>query len=248
MRLRRAARPSLALFLLLVALAASCARGGIGREYEYEEQLYLDLDGSATLVLNTSLHALVALRGLPVNPDPAVRFDRVAVRRLFEAPGVEVTRVSRAWRRDGRRFTQVVLDVEDVATLATVAPLSWSTISYVPQGDQVVYTQRIGASTNAPAANVNWTGEELVAFRYHLPSKITFHNAPTREVERGNILTYEQRLSERLAGVPVEVEVRMDRQSIFRRTMMVFGISVTAALLLLAAIVWWVRSKGRAKA
>ena len=61
-------------------MTASCGRGGFGREYEYDEEIFLDLDGSATVVVNGSLYAFVALHGLPVNPDPGVRFDRAAYR------------------------------------------------------------------------------------------------------------------------------------------------------------------------
>lgn len=243
---RRAPWCALVAVMVLGMLTAACGRGGIGREYEYEEQVYLELDGSATVVVNASLHALVALRGLPVDPDPSVRFDRGAVRGLYAGPGVTVTRVSQPWRRKGRRFTQVRLEIDDIGRLSQLAPLAWSTISYARDGDQVVYTQRIGAPTGRPAAGANWAGDEIVGFRLHLPSRITFHNAPTREVERGNILTYEQALSERLNGVPIEIDVRMDRQSIFRRTMTVFGISVAAALALLAVAVWWVHRKGQA--
>lgn len=239
--------PIRALSLLwLAVLLASCGRTGLVREYEYDEEIFLELDGSATVVVNGSLHALVALHGLAVNPDPGVRFDRPAFRRLYEAPGVEITRVSRPWRRDGRRFVQVRMDVDDIRQLGRVAPLAWSSIRYDADGDQMVYRQRIGESRGTPATGATWTGEELVAFRLHLPSRITFHNAPTREVERGNILSYEQKLSERLQGVPVEIEVRMDQQSIFRRTMVVFGISVGTALVLLTLIVLWVRKKGQA--
>jgi hypothetical protein len=245
---RRGSRNALAAAAVIAMLAAACGRGAIGREYEYEEQIYLELDGSATVVVNASLPALVALRGLDLNPDPAVRFDRAHVRGLYTAPGVAVTRVSPPWRRKGRRFTQVRLQIDDIRQLSTVAPLAWSAVGYATEGDQVRYTQRIGAPAGDPAAGVTWAGDEIVAFRLHLPSRISFHNAPTREVERGNILTYEQSLSERLRGVPIDIEVRMDRQSIFRRTMTIFGLAVGSALVLLAALVWWVRRKGQATA
>ena len=48
--------------------AASCAGRIIGKKYEYEEDLYLSLDGSADLVVNASIPALAALRGLDLNP------------------------------------------------------------------------------------------------------------------------------------------------------------------------------------
>jgi hypothetical protein len=230
---------------LVAVMAAACQRG-LGREYEYEEQLYLELDGSATVVVNASIPALIALRGLPLPADPEARIDRTAVRSQFETPGVRITRVSRPWRRDGRRFVQVRLDVDDVRQLGRVAPLAWTTYLYERSEREVVYAQRVGAATNTPPPSVNWDGSEVVAFKLHMPSKINFHNAPTREVERGNILTFEQPLAARLAGTPIDIQVRMDAQSIFLRTMAVFGISVAAALLLLVAAIWWVVRRGRA--
>jgi hypothetical protein len=59
---------------------------------------------------------------------------------------------------------------------------------------------------------------------------------------------FEQSLADRLAGRPIDIEVRMQRGSILRRTLLVFGLAVGAALLLLAAIVWWVKKKGHAAA
>ena len=54
------------------------ASGGLGGQYEYEEEIYLELDGSATVVVNASIPALVALRGLPLDPNPEARIDRDA--------------------------------------------------------------------------------------------------------------------------------------------------------------------------
>jgi hypothetical protein len=243
--LRGARAVALVCLALAVTSLVACQRG-VGRQYEYEEQLYLELDGSATVVVNGSIPALVALRGLNLDPNPDARVDRDDVRAAFVSPHVRITRVSRPWRRSGRRFVQVRFDVDDVRSLSQVAPLAWSQYAYGRQGDQVIYTQKVGAAASTPPANVNWSGSELVAFRFHMPSRINYHNAPAREVERGNILSYEQTLDERLAGRPVEVEVRMDAQSIFLRTMTVFFSAVVAALLLLIAAVWWVRKKGQA--
>jgi hypothetical protein len=240
------ARALVCLALVLVPLAG-CQRG-LGRQYEYEEQLYLELDGAATVVVNASIPALIALRGLKLDPNPDTRIDRNDVREAFASAGIRITRVSRPWRRAGRRFVQVRFEVDDVNGLGRVAPLAWSKYSYAQQDGQVVYTQRVGESVNTPPPGVNWDGSELVAFRFHMPSRINYHNAPGREVERGNILSFEQTLAERLNGRPIEVEVRMDARSIFRRTMTVFLSAVVAALLLLGAAVWWVLRKGRAAA
>jgi hypothetical protein len=133
-----------------------------------------------------------------------------------------------------------------VRHLARAAPFAWSTYELTRSGDQVTYRQVVGAPAGATAPpGAGWTGGEMVAIRLHVPSQIRYHNAPTREIRRGNILAWEQALTDRLAGRPIDIEVRMDAQSILARTMLVFGVSVGAALLLLAAIVWWVVRKGK---
>jgi len=102
----------------------------------------------------------------------------------------------------------------------------------------------------APAAgktveDVGWDGSELIAFRLHLPSKIPFHNAPSRQVERGNILEWEQPLTDRLQGTPIDIQVQMETQSILARTLLLFGSTIVAAILTFAAVIWWVSRRGR---
>src|SRR4029453_17689060 len=78
--------------VLLAALGCAAAgsvacRGGVlGKQYEYEEDLYLALDGTATLVVNASLPALVALRGLDIDPAPATRVDLDKIRAAYSSP------------------------------------------------------------------------------------------------------------------------------------------------------------------
>jgi hypothetical protein len=101
-----------------------------------------------------------------------------------------------------------------------------------------------GNAQGGNPADVGWTGDELVAFRVHLPSKITFHNSPD-EVERGNILVWEQGLRDRLAGAPLHMEARMETQSILYRTLLLFAGTFLAAMAALGIIIWWIGRKGR---
>src|SRR3954471_6830718 len=97
--------------LIAALLVSGCGgRGILKKQYEYEEELYLALDGSATVNVNASVAALVALRGADLNVSPQARFDRDAVRAFFDAPGATVTAVSSS-RRFGRRFVHVSVDV-----------------------------------------------------------------------------------------------------------------------------------------
>ncbi|MEZ5316427.1 MAG: hypothetical protein R2752_03395 [Vicinamibacterales bacterium] len=230
--------------LLLSGLAASCG-GSLGRQYEYEEQVYLSVDGAATIVVDASLPALVALRGLPLDLTPGVRPDRDAVRAMLEARGCAVSSVGQPWTRRGRRFIQVRVATEDIRTVSRCGLLDWSTYGFEPAGeDELQYDQRVGAAAGGDPGAVNWDGSELVGFKLHLPSKILEHNVKRLEdgengsVERGNILTYEQRFADRRAGVPVEMKVRMGADSILARTLIIFGIAFAAAVLVLGGIIW----------
>lgn len=234
----------LVLVLASAAVVAGCRGTVFGREFEYEEEIFLGLDGSATVTVNASITAMVTLRGAQLDTDPEARVDRDAVREFYECPGVEVVRVSRPWLRDGRRFVQVRLDADDITVLSRCRAFSWATYAIAREQGTMRYVQRINAPASSTAAP-GWHGGELVAVRIHLPSRISYHNAPSREVERGNILTWEQPIRNRLAGEVLDLDVRMDERSILRRTMTVFGIAVAAALLLLTLAVWWVRRKGR---
>ena len=138
------------------------------------------------------------------------------------------------------------------ATWPSVAPFAWSTYELVTEGREIVFRQTVGPSAHRPGTlkNVGWTGSELVAFRLHLPSRILDHNARDLEedvpidVQRGNILSWEQRLPDRLDGQPIAIHVRMEGESILRRTLWLFFGAFAAAVLLLGGIVWLTVRKG----
>jgi hypothetical protein len=216
-------------------------------QYEYDETLELSLDGSATAYVNGSVDALVALHGLNLNPDPRVRFDRSNIREMYSARGVVVRRVSLS-RRNGRRFVHLTLEVEDISRLAAVKPLAWSTYELTRTGDEYRYVQHVNRSEGRQVPGVDWTGRELVAFRVHLPSRVTFHNAGERNLRRGNVLVWEGSLADRLAARTVRFEARMETQSILYRTLWIFVLTFLSAVATLAFVVWVVMRQGRKSA
>ena len=247
MRSRGRARRLNAYAALLVAvfLASGAACGGaatIFRQYEYEEEVYLSLDGTATVYVNSSLAALNALRGTSFDAAPAARVDATAVRAYFNSATTRVTRVSQS-RRNGRRYVHVRLDADDVRRLGEAAPFTWSQYHFQRDGDLYIYRQTVGDSATNGAAVRVWNGREIVAFRLHLPSKIRYHN--TRPEVRGNILAWEQPLADRLRGQPLLLEARMDPQSILYRTLWLFGITFVAVGIVFVAVIWWVMRRGR---
>jgi len=230
------------LFVLLVVAATTACNGVLRKQHEYEEELYLGLDGSATLYVNSSVAALVALRGLELPVDPRARLDRERVGELFGAPDSDV--VVTVSRRDGRRFVHVRMVVDDVRQLARVAPLAWSTYRLERREDVLQFRQSIGASAARPVERVGWTGSETVQFKLHLPSEILFENADG-DVQRGNILEWQQPLAARLAGEPLVLEAHMATESILRQTLLLFGSMVLAAAAAFALIILWVSRRGR---
>jgi hypothetical protein len=234
--------------LALCAIAASCSgRGLFTREYEYEEELYLALDGSATLNVNASVASLVALHGVDLDPDPRARVDRARVRALFVGEGARAS-VSLA-RRDSRRFVHVSVRVDDVRRLPRLAPFAWSSYRFDRRGGTVEFRQVVGppavAASRAQRDTIQWTGDEIVAFRMHLPSEILSHNSPSGRIERGNILEWQQPLRDRLEGRRLNIAVDLEPESILYTTLVLFGSSIAAAAATLALIIWWMARRGR---
>lgn len=237
---------------LALALAAGCSNP-LGVQYEYEEQLYLSVNGAATVIVDSSIPALVALRGLPLDPAPNARVDRDGIRRMVEAANCGKVRVGQPWRRQNRHFVQIRISTDDVRTLAACGILAWSTYGFEKDEGGLHYTQRVGASAAKDPGKVNWDGKELIAFKLHLPSRIFYHNvrrldngaegAPTR----GNILAWEQHLTDRRASKPVDMEARMHAESILYRTLLLFGAAFAAALAVIAGLIWITVRRARKK-
>ncbi|HUR33784.1 MAG TPA: hypothetical protein VM032_08300 [Vicinamibacterales bacterium] len=236
-----------ALVLLAACLLSACsAGGGLFKAYEYEEEMYIALDGTATVYVNSSVAALNALRGSSFDTDPAKAPDREAVRAFFTGPNVTVNRVTLS-RRSNRRYVHVRLAVADVEKLSESTPFAWSTYSFKRDGDLFYYKQNVGASAAKDVGDVGWRGSEIVGFRMHLPSKIAYHNAGAGNLLRGNILVWEQSLAERRQGASLTLDARMETQSILYRTLALFGATFVAVAALFAVLLWTILRRGRNK-
>ncbi len=166
-------RRLVAAVLLAAAIVASApCRRGFFRQFEYEEEIYLKLDGSATVIVNTSIPALVALRGVVLDTDPQASVDRDRIRAFYTSPTTKVTRVSRPWRRDGRRFVQVRIQTDDVRTLGRAAPFAWSTYQFRERAGRYTFVQTVGDVAQSTASPASWSGTEIVGVRMHVPSRI----------------------------------------------------------------------------
>lgn len=233
----------LAFALVLIAVLTSMACSNvIARKYEYEEEIFLRLDGSATVYVNASVPALVALRGVSLPLDPAARLDRIAVRDLYQTPVTQVESVTTS-RREGRRYVHLRLNVPDVRRLGEAPPFAWSTYRYVESDASFEFSQKMNDAAGTGVGNAGWEGDELVAVRMHLPSVITFHNAPSRTTERGNIVTWEQPLAERLKSTPLDIQATLEKDSILFRTLALFAAMGVLVILTFIGAIWFVRSR-----
>ncbi len=77
----RTAYAGVALIVVVSIVSASC-RSVLSRKYEYDEDMHLALDGSATLYINASIPALVALRGVDLDDDPRARLEMQKMRAM----------------------------------------------------------------------------------------------------------------------------------------------------------------------
>ena len=231
--------------VVLASVAIACG-GGFFKQYEYEEDCYLSLDGTAIVYVNSSLAALNVLRGTSFETNPDVPLDLDGVSSYFTTPHSFVMRVTTT-QRDDRRYVHVRIQTDDLRRLSDGAPFAWSSYELNESGGEMVFRQKVGKASAGSPGQTEWRGDEIAAFRLHMPSRILFHNSPFG-VQRGNILAWEQPLTERVRGEPIEIEARVEPQSILYRTLLLFaGTLVAAALTFVLAIWWFVRYGGSPK-
>lgn len=232
------------LALLALCVVSACSGGvGLFKSYEYEEEMYLSLDGTATMYVNSSVPALNALRGTTLDLNPSERPTREAVTAIFNSPQAEVTRVTFS-KRNNRQFVHVRMDVADIRALPQASPFAWSTYAFAREGELFNYKQVVGPPASKGLPGFVWDGDELIAFRLHLPSKIAYHNAGAGNPQRGNILAWEQPLAAKLKGDPLTLDARMETQSILYRTLALFGITFVVVAVLFVLLLWWVLRRG----
>ncbi|MGB7219798.1 MAG: hypothetical protein WBD07_13450 [Vicinamibacterales bacterium] len=244
MRIGATAIVQATLCLALAFAATACGGGSLFRQYEYEEEVYLSLDGTAVVFVNSSIPALNALRGASFDTRPNAPVDRAAVRAYFSTPVTRVTDIGTS-RRANRSFVRVRIEVDDVRRLGEAPAFAWSSYELTRAGEAYVFRQSIGRAAGSEVGNVGWTGGEIVAFRLHLPSRVTFHNTADGPL-RGNILRWEQPLADRLRGAPLmrggialeALEARLETTSILYRTLWLFGWTLLAVAVTCALTIW----------
>jgi hypothetical protein len=135
------------------------------------------------------------------------------------------------------------LNVPDIKRLGEAAPFAWSSYAYREHDGLFEYAQTMTAAAGRSVPDVGWDGSELIAVRLHLPSKVTFHNSPSKTIERGNIIVWEQLLTERQKGTPLEIVARMETQSILFRTLALFAAKGVLVILTFNGVIRFVKTR-----
>ena len=196
-----------------------------------------DLDGSATVYVNAAVPALVALRGVdaaarPVGP---ARSQRGA--RALRVPGVT--------RRDRQHVAPRRPPLRAPAARGRRHPPAGRAGRRSPGRATVrrsrrrcaVFTQRWAPPRAVTVGDVGWKGDELVAFRLHLPSRVPSTTPRSRTVERGNIIVVgaaARRAARRASRSTSRCTWSSD--SILVQTLVLFGAMVVLALAALGAL------------
>jgi len=228
--------PRLAAALLLVTALRGCLT------YEYEHEIWLQVDGSGVVHVTGRPALWTAFKSLPLDEsDPEAM--KKAARKLFEESGLDVKRVT-VTRRRGHRYLFVSASFKDV-----------NRISYTPAfPDLRVGLRRedgrlmLDGSWQRPIEALPGGEEDrdgLMAVRFHLPSKVYSHRRAADGVERGNILGWRQETAAAFDGGRLEFGATMDERSILSSTVMLFAGAVVLAVVLLSIALWAVVRQGR---
>jgi hypothetical protein len=227
--------PRTAALLLLLAGLRSCVA------YEYEHEFWLEVDGSGTVFVTGRPDLWSAFKEL----EPAGAGDdalKAAAGRLFERSGLRVRKVT-VTRRGGRPYLFVAADFEDVNGLGGTPAFPDLKIRLSPEGERLRLQ-----GTWAPAGPARAADDGLLAVRFHVPSKIFWHQNAVGGVERGNIVGWRQDVALGLHGRPLEFAVLMDQRSILLSTVSIFAAAIAGGLAVIGGAVYWIRRTGRRRA
>jgi hypothetical protein len=213
---------------LLLVLATGCTA------YEYEEEVFLEIDGSGEIRMSGSAAAIEALHEL----------DEVTLETassLFAGEGVEVLS-ARETERERRKFLHVVARFSAWEKLCEL-PAYHGRRSRFEKGEGGV-TLSLSLPSPRGTAPESVDPNALLALRYHFPSTIRHHNSADG-VERGNILSWERTMREHFAGRPLSLEVRFDQRTILATTLWIVSLALVLVVASISAAIFLMVREGR---
>jgi hypothetical protein len=201
--------PRLLAFAVVLLGASSCTR------YEYEEEAFLDVDGSGTIRVSGSREILEALNGGQLSSAEALS---------PLVTGKNVSLVSaRETERANRRFFHVEGSFRDWNDLCRRPWFQDRRCGLRTEGDENHLLFSFPVPAERRPANID--PDSVLAVRFHLSGSVRYHNA-RGDVERGNIVSWKRSAREYFGGAPLDVEAHFDRESIFSATVRVLLLAV----------------------
>jgi hypothetical protein len=230
--------PRLATALLLVTALRGCLT------YEYEHEIWLQVDGSGVVHVTGRPALWTAFKSLPLDEsDPEAM--KAAARKLFAESGLDVRRVTVTKRR-GHVYLFVSAAFKDVNRISYTRAFPDLRVGLRREDGRLMLDGSWQRPIEAlPGAGAEKDGDGLMAVRLHLPSRVYSHRRAADGVERGNILSWRQETASALEGGRLEFGASMDERSILSSTVMLFAGAVVLAVVLLAIALWAVVRQGR---
>jgi hypothetical protein len=206
------------------ARAGAAWRRLFRKQYEYEEEIYLALDGTATVNVNASVAALDALRGATFDVNPRARLDRGRAR-VLRGPG---TRSRASACRDatvaGSCTSRRLDDDPPAVTVRAVRVVAVSTRSR-RRGRGV--PQVVGAPAADTVADSDGRERARCLSRPHPEPHPVSQLADRRFSAATSRVGAAAARS--LSGVPLDLQVQMEPQSILYSTLLLFAGTIVAA-------------------
>ena len=190
--------------------------------YEYEEEVFLEVDGSGRLRVSGSSEAIGTVL-------PLTRVNVETVRDHFDEPQVELDSV-RETKRDGRSFIHVQARFSDWNRLCKHPAFSERHCRLVIGPDVLEIESTIPGPRSPGHAPAD--PEAPIVFRFHFPSTVAFHNSQNK-IERGNIVRWQRSIGEHIAREPLVIQARFEKRSVLEAS----AVILIAALCLVALAV-----------
>lgn len=223
-----------ALLGFVLCLASGC------QSYEYEEEVFLEVDGSGRLRVSGSSAMLASLHGIE---DPSLP----SVSGYFEGEEFDVTSV-RETERAGRRFFHVEADFTNWNAVCRHPAFSRRPCRLVLDDEAGERRLELSApppeTDDGPPPGLDGVASERIAIRFHFPSSVLEHNAPNG-IERGNILSWEREVREHFGAAPLDVRVRFGARSVLSTTIRILALSGGTVLLVVVASLGLMVRQGR---
>jgi hypothetical protein len=142
--------------------------------------------------------------------------------------------------RRGRPYLFVAADFADVNRLAGTPAFPDLQIGLAREGDRL---RLQGAWQGRPRGPIADDG--MLAVRFHLPSKVYWHQNAHDGVERGNIVGWREDVARAAQGQPLAFAALMDERSILLSTVGIFAAAIAGGLAVIGGALYWVLRTGR---